>query len=435
MKLQQGVFLLLVVMVGCLFFLFPSSPITTTTTVSASSSMPTNETALPIMRCARWVVITSIQPLTDAVEAVARLPSWCVVVVADQKSPASRADYDAHTLSDSLVYLDITTQKHLEYSILPLLPHNSYARKNLGYLYALSQGASVIYETDDDNKLLSDLAPFLSDEEWLAVYPSQEEELPVVNPYAHFGQPSIWPRGYPLTAIGRPDQTALQERRIPSWIQQSLANGDPDVDAIFRLTRKPLDAPLTLTFDELAPPVALPAHTFCPYNSQNTLHHRQAFWALLLPTSVSFRVSDIWRSYWAQRLLWQVGGNLVFLPPTVYQERNAHNYLQDFQEELQLYTDAERFIHFLLHWIPKKSSFPDQIVELSWAMASAGFWGKQDALLSEAWCRDLQQLGYVFPPLHSEVKSGGSLLPTFLPQFRETSMMKHFRVLPPKEPP
>ena len=30
-------------------------------------------------------------------------------------------------------------------------PYNHYARKNIGYLYAIQQGADIIYDTDDDN--------------------------------------------------------------------------------------------------------------------------------------------------------------------------------------------------------------------------------------------------------------------------------------------
>lgn len=46
---------------------------------------------------------------------------------------------------------------------------------------------------------------------------------------------------------------------------------------------------------------------------------RDALWALRLPVTTTFRVCDIWRGYWAQRLLWDLGGALVFLPPTVFQ--------------------------------------------------------------------------------------------------------------------
>lgn len=43
------------------------------------------------------------------------------------------------------------------------------------------------------------------------------------------------------------------------------------------------------------------------------------------------RVSDIWRSYIAQRLLWDVGYSIAFAPPMVDQLRSPHNYLADMQ--------------------------------------------------------------------------------------------------------
>lgn len=33
------------------------------------------------------------------------------------------------------------------------------------------------------------------------------------------------------------------------------------------------------------------------------------------------RVSDIWRGYWAQRLLWEVGAHVAFGPPSLKQVR------------------------------------------------------------------------------------------------------------------
>ena len=43
------------------------------------------------------------------------------------------------------------------------------------------------------------------------------------------------------------------------------------------------------------------------------------------------RVSDIWRSYIVQRLLWDVGYSVAFSPPLVVQNRGPHNYLADMQ--------------------------------------------------------------------------------------------------------
>ena len=44
----------------------------------------------------------------------------------------------------------------------------------------------------------------------------------------------------------------------------------------------------------------LPTGTMAPFGAENTLFLHSAFWGLLLPVSVSQRVSDIWRGYWVQ---------------------------------------------------------------------------------------------------------------------------------------
>lgn len=372
-------------------------------------------------RCSNWVVVTTINGVTDSVRAVANLPDWCVVVVGDRKS-VSKLVYQLQ----GVVYLDVETQRKLDYSIIEFLPYDSYTRKNIGYLYAIQHGATKIYETDDDNKLLSDLTGFLPAEHETLVYDSMKNY--VVNPYSHFGQPSIWPRGYPLSQITKQDSTQFVKQRVNSWIQQSLENGDPDVDAIFRLTRKTDEERIDIQFDSAAPPVSLPEGVFCPYNSQNTLHHHQAFWALLIPVGVSFRVSDIWRSYWAQRLLWQIGGQVTFLPPFVYQDRNAHDYMQDFHEELQLYTETERLIHFLLEWLPESNSFVEQIKELSRDMYHEGFWSAEDVQLVDVWCDDLINIGYEFPEFSHTTLPRASQIITKQPKLLPTSMMKHLYV-------
>ena len=60
----------------------------------------------------------------------------------------------------------------------------------------------------------------------------------------------------------------------------------------------------------------------------------------LLPISVHGRVTDIWRAYFTQRLLWGCGYRVAFAYPWVTQYRNAHNYLADFNSELPLYQQA-----------------------------------------------------------------------------------------------
>jgi hypothetical protein len=139
---------------------------------------------------------------------------------------------------------------------------------------------------------------------------------------------------------------------IAPFCRPGLANHDPDVDAIYRLTQ-----PLGVNFSSKVFPAVIPKGTMCPFNSQNTVFLEEALWGLLLPVTTTMRVCDIWRGYWAQRLLWEIGGSLCFIPPTVIQHRNVHTLEHDYLDELDLYKDAGRLVDFLRNWTFAGSSF------------------------------------------------------------------------------
>ncbi|KAM0035238.1 hypothetical protein Hdeb2414_s0015g00443991 [Helianthus debilis subsp. tardiflorus] len=83
-------------------------------------------------------------------------------------------------------------------------------------------------------------------------------------------------------------------------------------------------------------------------NSFNTLYHYSAFWGLMLPVSVSSMASDVIRGYWAQRLLWEIGGYVVVYPPTVHRYDRIEAY--PFAEEKDLHVNVGRLIKFFLSW-------------------------------------------------------------------------------------
>jgi hypothetical protein len=161
-------------------------------------------------------------------------------------------------------------------------------------------------------------------------------ERPWFNVYSLFGAETVWPRGLPLEYVLHANKAARVERQESrALIVQSLANDNPDVDAVFRMTRL-----LPVTFSNRAP-VALRPGTWCPFNSQATLFRQEVFPLLYLPSCCSFRMTDIWRSFVAQRCLWEMGDGVVFRAPDVYQERNDHNLLRDFMDEVPGYRHNE----------------------------------------------------------------------------------------------
>ncbi|XP_046551375.1 probable glycosyltransferase STELLO1 [Haliotis rubra] len=341
------------------------------------------------VRSDRWIVVTTISYPTPDIKFLAKIPGWKIVVVGDTTTPKDWR-------YPNCTFLSLDDQHGLGFETTPHLPERSYARKTVGYLFAIAYGAKVIYETDDDNRPLDLLKQFVLDPTmWGLLYKGEN----LFNPYRHFGQPTLWPRGYPLGSVG---ENITQEYELSHWktpsIQQGIVNGDPDMDAIFRLTRKQTHSQLNVTFDDRAPPAIVPAGVFSPFNSQNTLFLYDALWALLIPTTTTFRVCDIWRGYWAQRLLWEMGGNLGFFPPNAFQKRNSHSYIRDAVNEKDLYFQTERLVDFLRTWTcePDKPFFAC-MTKLSIDMAHEKFWKAEDADLIHFWVKDLKTLGYKEP--------------------------------------
>src|SRR5208283_4589196 len=84
-------------------------------------------------------------------------------------------------------------------------------------------------------------------------------------------------------------------------------------------------------------PISLGSNCWCPINSQNTTWFKEAFPLLYLPSYCNFRMTDIWRGLIAQRIAWNYGWVVSYHNASVFQERNKHNLLKDFQEEIPGY--------------------------------------------------------------------------------------------------
>ncbi len=240
--------------------------------------------------------------------------------------------------------------------IAELIPVNHYCRKNLGYIYAIRKGAEVILETDDDNIPYDYFGREIREE----VAGDLISGVKWANVYRHFTHRLIWPRGNPLDTIHESgDITDSCFARAP--VQQFLADGDPDVDAVYRLLFK---EPLNF---KKRKPLFLKEGTWCSFNSQNTLFLKEAFPLLYLPCHVSFRMTDIWRSFVAQVCLWSNNQQLVFHSATVLQERNEHNLMRDFADEVDGYLNNARIIDCLARVLNTHRGQPlSDVVRAAW---------------------------------------------------------------------
>jgi hypothetical protein len=297
-----------------------------------------------------------------------------LIVIGDAKSPSqfNLVGCDFYSLE---------RQKMLSFSLANDLPINHYARKNIGYLAAIKAGSEVIIETDDDNIPLDNFwAPRVVHQRARAVRTGDW-----VNVYKYFSKAHIWPRGFHLEKIHDlpPVPEALGE--VYSPIQQGLADGNPDVDAIYRLT-----LPLPIKFDHHEN-IALGLNSVCPFNSQNTTWFKEAFPLLYLPSYCSFRMTDIWRSFIAQRIGWECGWSILFHSSTVRQERNEHSLMKDFEDEIPGYMHNAQIVSTLNKLSLKEGveHIFENLIRCYQALIDLAVIGKDEMPLVRAWVNDL----------------------------------------------
>ncbi|XP_062001560.1 probable glycosyltransferase STELLO2 [Rosa rugosa] len=349
----------------------------------------------------RWIVVSVSDPPSDSLRKLVRIKGWQVLAIGNSKTPLDWSLKGA-------IYLSMEDQAKLEFRVLEYLPYESHLRKSVGYLFAIQHGAKMVFDADDRGEVVDGdlgkhfdlkLSKVSVMQERILQYSDENPNRTVVNPYIHFGQRSVWPRGLPLENVGEIGHEEFYGEVFGGmqYIQQGISNGLPDVDSVFYLTRRSGSEALDIKFDEHAPKVALPQGMMVPLNSFNTLFHSNAFWALMLPVSVSTMASDVLRGYWAQRLLWEIGGHVVVYPPTVHRYDNVEAY--PFTEEKDFHVNVGRLIKFLVSWRSGKVKLFDRILELSFLMAKEGFWTEKDVKFTAAWLEDLLAVGYVQPRL------------------------------------
>jgi hypothetical protein len=322
------------------------------------------------------IVITTIFPPTEAVSRFSKLPGWHLIVAADRKTPADWA-------VNGVTFLSAAVQEASGYHIAAALPWNHYCRKMIGYVHAIKRGATVIVDTDDDNVPKPDWSfpPFDGE------FPVSGDGLGFVNVYKLYTAMHIWPRGFPLQLI-KSERALLDHQKLKPaasrvGIWQGLADGDPDVDAIYRLIDN-----TPCNFDD-GPPVVLGAGTICPFNSQNTAYRRELFPLLYMPAHVTFRFTDILRGLVAQPILWAAGFRLGFTRATVVQERNPHDYLKDFQSEIPCYLHAVAVTEAVKSVIDPTLAISDNLHRAYRELVRVGIVPDRELPLLDAWLKDV----------------------------------------------
>ena len=298
-----------------------------------------------------------------------------IIIVGDQKGPLN---YEL----EGTKLLSLKKQTTLYPSLSKLIPENHYARKNLGYLEAIKTRAGCIYETDDDNSPLESWVPRTLE---IQDYKRVIADKGWVNIYKYFTAEHIWPRGLPLNEIKNEAprlEDGIENQICP--IQQGLVNHSPDVDAIWRLS---LDRPFNFNNASMGT-VVVPKGVWSPFNTQSTWWWPVAYPLLYIPSYTTFRMCDIWKSFVAQRCLWELGHGIAFHSPEVIQDRNEHDLMSDFEDEIPGYLYNHKIAESLnsLRLESGADQVANNLLRCYQSLVSNGFIPDKELEIIEAWC-------------------------------------------------
>ena len=344
----------------------------------------------------KWIVMNAYNPpIPSLFNLLTNLEDWKMVVISINNKNDKK--WKELNYSNKLVYISLKEQIRLGYQVAKYLSLNSYARKNIGYLYAIQHGAKEIFEIDEDITIL-DLISFNFNLSNHNIYYAIRNDSRMINPYIHFGEKNIWPRGFRLSDIGHQYHNkfyTLKGRNLllKPLIYQGLINGAPDTDSIFQKTMLSYEFNFSLT----DPFIYFPGN-FIPINSKNTKYLYDIFPFLALSSTTSENLSDIFRGYILQYFAWRHNGCVVFHSSKNYRLRNNKLKNSIFIEEKNLFYNLDKYLFIINANIKSYSKMNevDRLYSIIENLINFGFLGEKDLKVYKAYLDDLSNIGYKY---------------------------------------
>jgi hypothetical protein len=269
----------------------------------------------------KFIVTTTINSPTIATLKfieIAKRDGWKFVVVGDTKTP-----HEEYEKLDC-IYLDPDKQAEMYPELSEIIGWKTIQRRNIGFVYAYNHGAEIVATVDDDNIPYDNWGTDLYVGKEVEVDYYTNKELLVFDPLSVTNQSNLWHRGFPIDLLHLKNSIEYKgKKKITPLIQADLWDGDPDIDAMCRLSFKPI-----VKFDTTAP---FAAAEISPFNSQNTFIHRDALKHYAVWPYVG-RMDDIWGGYYTQKMIGD--DKLIYNRASVYQDRNVQDLITNLEKEV-----------------------------------------------------------------------------------------------------
>jgi hypothetical protein len=308
-------------------------------------------------------------------------------VVGDRKTPHSEAKSFIEGLGNAVYYSD-KDQEKLGYRCSEIIGWNKIMRRNIALLEAIRHKADIIITIDDDNIPL--YSNYFSQFRSILTSPfyglMARSETGWFNIGGYISQ-HIYHRGFPYEHR----HSDLGVKMVPVCnkrigVAAGLWMGDPDIDAMERITNRPIVNKLSEILDA---GVTIQHGCFSPFNSQNTAYIREAAPLMMVLVGVG-RFDDIWGSYIAQRVMMETDLHVHFGKPIVYQERNTQSQWKNLADEMFGMQHTKRFCDDLSKAELSGSGITERLRSVYRRLRNAEYLPPIVCELGEAWCDDVE---------------------------------------------
>ena len=293
----------------------------------------------------KFIVTTTINIPTLATLRfckIAQEKDWTFVIVGDTKTP-----HDLYRELEvnyrNVVYLSPEQQEQFYPELSETIGWRSIQRRNIGFIFAYDQGADIVATIDDDNIPYDNWGDEVFVGQTIEIDNYSHREYDVFDPISPTNHNDLWHRGYPIEYVPRKnDIEYLGKIYREVLIQADFWDGDPDIDALCRLSKKPV-----AKFDRFEP---FGSNEVAPFNSQNTFLARKVLpYYAVLPHAG--RMDDIWGAYIVQHYF---PNSVIYNKASVYQARNPQDLVTNLENEvigyrgtLNLINDLENYYNHL----------------------------------------------------------------------------------------
>lgn len=283
------------------------------------------------------IITTTINDPTKATIKFCELSkdnNWKFTIIGDQKTPHNMYHALANKYPNNVEYLDPEKQTELYTDLSNIIGWKTIQRRNIGFVHAFRSGTDIIATVDDDNIPYDDWGQNLLVGKKIEVDQYKNKYCNFFDPFSVTNQENLWHRGFPLEYLDIKNNIDLVGKvSIDVLVQADFWDGDPDIDAICRLTKKPL-----IKFNKFE---SFTTFDNAPFNTQNTFLHRSVFPHFSVWPGVG-RMDDIWASYYLRK---KFPTNIVYSKASVYQERNPQDLVKNLENECIGYRYTKDFVN------------------------------------------------------------------------------------------